>query len=134
MRFRPRSPTPLLLALALLAAPARASTLPADLDGFFSRLADHGFSGSVLVTRHGEILLRKGYGLADRKTGAPVEVDTAFDIGSITKQFTATAILRLEMEGRRKPEDSRPARGGGGPPQAGTTWRFGAWDPMKPFG
>ncbi len=106
MRFRPRSPALLFLALALLAVPARAAgPLPADLDGFFSRLADHGFSGSVLVTRHGETLLRKGYGLADRKTATPVEPETAFDLGSITKQFTATAILRLEMEGKLSTED-----------------------------
>jgi CubicO group peptidase (beta-lactamase class C family) len=88
-----------------MTAPARASTLPASLDGFFARLADYGFSGSVLVTRHGEILLRKGYGLADRKTATPVEPDTAFDVGSITKQFTATAILRLEMDGKLSTAD-----------------------------
>lgn len=106
MRFRPRNPAPLLLALTLLALPARgAESLPASLDGFFSRLADYGFSGSVLVARHGEILLRKGYGLADRKTSTPVEPDTAFDVGSITKQFTATAILRLEMDGKLSTED-----------------------------
>jgi CubicO group peptidase (beta-lactamase class C family) len=105
MRFRPRSPA-LLLALSLLAMPAwGAESLPASLDGFFSRLADYGFSGSVLVTRHGETLLRKGYGLADRKTETPVEPDTAFDVGSITKQFTATAILRLEMDGKLSTED-----------------------------
>ena len=54
----------------------------------------------MLVARHGEILLRKGYGLADRKTGAPVSPQTVFEVGSITKQFTAAAILRLEMEGK----------------------------------
>jgi CubicO group peptidase (beta-lactamase class C family) len=89
--------TTTLLALALLASPVRGSD---SLDDLFSRLADYGFSGSVLVVRHGETLLRKGYGLADRKTGTPVTPDTAFDVGSITKQFTAAAILRLEMEGR----------------------------------
>jgi len=89
--------TTFILTLALLASPARGAD---GLDDFFSRLADYGFSGSVLVVRHGETLLRKGYGLADRKTGAPVTPDTAFDVGSITKQFTAAAILRLEMEGK----------------------------------
>lgn len=89
--------TTTLLTLALLASPARGSD---GLDDLFSRLADHGFSGSVLVVRHGEILLRKGYGLADRKAGTPVTPETAFDVGSITKQFTAAAILRLEMDGK----------------------------------
>lgn len=91
-----------LLTLTLLASPARGSD---GLDDLFSRLADHGFSGSVLVARHGEILLRKGYGLADRKAGTPVTPETAFDVGSITKQFTAAAILRLEMEGKLGTED-----------------------------
>jgi len=100
MSFRPRPFLTLFLALALLAAPARASTVAGSLDDLFSRFEACGFSGSVLVVRHGETLLRKGYGLADRKTGTPVTPDTAFDLGSITKQFTAAAILRLEMEGK----------------------------------
>jgi CubicO group peptidase (beta-lactamase class C family) len=100
MSFRPRPFPTLLLAVALLAAPARASTVAGSLDDLFSRFEACGLSGSVLVVRHGETLLRKGYGLADRKTGTPVAPDTAFDLGSITKQFTAAAILRLEMEGK----------------------------------
>ena len=39
------------------------------------------------------------------KRAAPAEPDTAFDVGSITKQFTATAILRLEMDGKLNTED-----------------------------
>lgn len=72
----------------------------ATLDDLFSRLAAHGFSGAVLVTRHGETLLRKGYGLADRMAGVPVAADTVLSTGSITKQFTAAGILRLEMDGK----------------------------------
>ena len=90
------------LIAALLASRAAAAPPPAagTLDDLFSRLAAHGFSGTVLVTRHGETLLRKGYGLADRSTGSPVTVDTVFSTGSITKQFTAAGILRLEMDGK----------------------------------
>ena len=76
--------TTAILTLALLASPAQGAD---GLDELFSRLADYGFSGSVLVVRHGETLLRKGYGLADRKTGTPVTPATAFDVGSITKQL-----------------------------------------------
>jgi CubicO group peptidase (beta-lactamase class C family) len=95
----------ILISLLAAASPSLAATAPlspvaASVDDLFSRLTAHGFSGSVLVVRHGETVLRKGYGLADQKTGTPVEPETAFEIGSITKQFTAAGILRLEMDGR----------------------------------
>ncbi|HEX4966316.1 MAG TPA: serine hydrolase domain-containing protein [Thermoanaerobaculia bacterium] len=100
----------LLLGLLTLASPAFAlagstNLVSTSIDDLFSRLTAYGFSGSVLVARHGEVLLRKGYGLADHKAGVPVEPDTAFDLGSITKQFTAAAILRLEMEGKLSTSD-----------------------------
>lgn len=57
-----------------------------------------GFSGAVLVARAGEIVLHKGSGFADREREYRSQTDTVFDIGSITKQFTATTILKLEQE------------------------------------
>lgn len=48
----------------------------------------------------------KGYGMADRRRDIPCRPDTIFDIGSITKQFTATAILRLEMAGKLSTNDT----------------------------
>lgn len=63
------------------------------------------FSGSVLAARGGEELFARGYGAADRSTGAAVTPDTRFDIGSLSKQFTAAAILRLESEGRLSVHD-----------------------------
>src|SRR4051794_38861163 len=100
----------ILIALLAAATPSLATTAPsspvgASIDDLFSRLTAHGFSGSVLVVRHGETLLRKGYGLADQKTGAPIVPETAFDLGSITKQFTAAGILRLEMDGKLTTEE-----------------------------
>src|SRR5271168_5034945 len=55
---------------------------------------DH-FSGSVLVARDGEILFTKGYGLANREHNVPNTPETKFRLGSITKQFTAMAIMIL---------------------------------------
>jgi CubicO group peptidase (beta-lactamase class C family) len=97
-------------AAVLLALPGPLCAAPgagpaASIDDLFTRLAAHGFSGAVLVASHGEVLVRKGYGVADRETGAPVTADTAFDVGSITKQFTAAGILRLEMEGKLSTSD-----------------------------
>ena len=63
------------------------------------------FRGNVLVARGGVVLLRKGYGRSDREQDVPYGPDTVFSIGSITKQFTAAAILKLEMQGKLRVED-----------------------------
>lgn len=63
------------------------------------------FSGSVLVARGGRIVLRRGYGQANYELGVPNTPETKFRLGSITKQFTAMAILRLEVQGRLKVTD-----------------------------
>lgn len=53
------------------------------------------FMGSVLVAKGGKILLEKGYGMADIEWNVPNTPDAKFRLGSITKQFTATAIMQL---------------------------------------
>ena len=63
------------------------------------------FSGSVLIAQHGHVLLSKGYGLADRAKKTPNDPQTRFAIGSNTKQFTAVAILLLEVQGKLKVAD-----------------------------
>lgn len=70
------------------------------IDEFMERLAGNGFSGALLVADNGSILLEKGYGAADREKELPVSGDTVFTVGSITKQFTAAAILKLQMQGK----------------------------------
>lgn len=61
---------------------------------------DGRFSGAVLVARHGKPLLREGFGLANREWDIAVTPETEFRIGSLTKQFTATAILELAEQGK----------------------------------
>ena len=78
----------------------------ARIDTHLSRLVPFGFSGAILLAKDGTVLLSRGYGLADREAGTPVTPETVFDIGSITKQFTAAAILKLEMEGKLTVNDS----------------------------
>jgi CubicO group peptidase (beta-lactamase class C family) len=65
---------------------------------------DH-FMGSVLVAQHGRVLFSKGYGMADLKLGVPNTPETEFRIGSITKEFTATAILELQAQGKLSVQD-----------------------------
>lgn len=54
---------------------------------------------AVAVMRGTEIVLAKGYGLADVALGVPATPTTVFEVGSITKQFTAAAIMRLVERG-----------------------------------
>jgi len=60
---------------------------------------------SVLVSQDGKIIYEKGFGYADVGNKVPVTPDTKFRIGSITKQFIATAILKLQEEGKLNVQD-----------------------------
>lgn len=65
------------------------------IDKHLTGLEERGYSGAILVAKDGEIILAKGYGYADRENKVPFHTSTAFTIGSITKQFTGAAIVRL---------------------------------------
>ena len=65
---------------------------------------DH-FMGAILVAKGGHVVIAKGYGMADLKDRVPNRPDTEFRIGSVTKQFTATAILMLQNRGKLNVED-----------------------------
>jgi len=64
-----------------------------------------GYSGSVLVAQNGEILLHRGYGLADRERGIQNNPETLFNVASVAKIFTAAAVLKLEMQGKLRTDD-----------------------------
>lgn len=81
--------------------------------GALAALSAHGdelakkdqFSGTVLVARHGKILLQKAWGRANRETGTPATLDTRFRIGSMNKMFTSVAILQLVEAGKLSLDD-----------------------------
>ena len=88
----------------LWAAPAadvRPEEVVVKVDEYMQACAkrDH-FSGSILVARDGRILFAKGYGLSDREHGVPNTLLTKFRIGSMTKQFTAMAVMILQERGK----------------------------------
>ena len=64
-----------------------------------SEAAADRFSGAVLVARGDEVLFRGAYGLADRGTGEPLTPESRFRIASLSKQFTAAAVLQLQDKG-----------------------------------
>ena len=58
------------------------------------------FSGVVLVARGGVPQFERAYGMADREAGHPNDLETAFNLGSINKFFTAIAIRQLGARGK----------------------------------
>ncbi len=58
------------------------------------------FSGVVLLARDGTPIFRRAWGMADRDAGRPNDFDTRFNLGSINKVFTATAIRQLVAQGK----------------------------------
>jgi CubicO group peptidase (beta-lactamase class C family) len=74
---------------------AMAAYLEASLETGF-------FIGSVLIARAGEVLLSEGYGMANLEHGVANSPQTKFRLGSVTKQFTAAAMLQLQEQGLLK--------------------------------
>ena len=96
----------LLLSALLLAGWCRAQDAASKVDAFISAFAqERRFMGSVLLAREGKVIFKKGYGMANLEHDVPNTPKTKFRLGSITKQFTATAILQLEERGKLKVED-----------------------------
>ena len=84
----------------------RAKTPSEKADALLAGLIETNDPGlAVLVAQDGKILFEKGYGLADREHAVPVIPQTTFRIASITKQFTASAILKLQEEGKLSVDD-----------------------------
>jgi CubicO group peptidase (beta-lactamase class C family) len=74
-----------------------AQNVTAKLDELVGAYAKEGrFNGAVLVATQGKIVLDKGYGLRDVSSNSINDEHSIFKIGSLTKQFTATLILKLQ--------------------------------------
>jgi len=78
---------------------------PRELDAAFSAWAGAGFSGSIAVATGDKFDCLAAYGLADDATATPNTAGTVFDIGSVTKAFTAAAIYHLVDDGRLALDD-----------------------------
>lgn len=68
----------------------------ARLDSMFTRWnKDNNFNGSVLIAKNGKIFLQKSYGIASKEGNVPLTDSTMFQLASVSKVITATAILIL---------------------------------------
>jgi len=99
----------LAILLALAVCPAVPSQEPkpsvSHQSGTVAQLADEflsarDFNGVALVARDGRVLFEKAYGLANRELVVPNKLETKFRLGSVTKQFTAMAIMILAERGK----------------------------------
>jgi CubicO group peptidase (beta-lactamase class C family) len=82
------------------------SDVPITPVRYVERLGAFGYSGILLIRGAGDSSVVSAQGFADRETGAEFNSRTIFDTGSVTKQFTAAAILRLEADGSLTVGDS----------------------------
>lgn len=89
------------LALSIaMAGAAAAQNNPALASKADAYIQAAGIQGSVLLAKNGKVILAKGYGLANMELGVANTPATKFRLGSITKQFTAAAILLLQEKGK----------------------------------
>lgn len=84
---------------------ANNNTLKTKIDTYLNVSFENGYSASVLVAKHGDIILSKGYGWSNRQKKILNTPTTVFNIGSVTKQFTAAAILKLVELGKLNTSD-----------------------------
>lgn len=100
-----------MFAVVLLAGPAAAQDLGTDeqierLDSVFAEYDNTRSPGCVLGVIEGdEVGIARGYGMANLDHGVPIRPGTVFRIGSISKEFTAAAILLLEADGELSIDD-----------------------------
>ena len=87
-------------------SPPGASELASRVEEYMAaRIARNHFSGSILIARDGKVLFSQGYGMANLELDVPNTPQTKFRLGSITKQFTAMAILILQERGKLNVQD-----------------------------
>ncbi len=92
--------------LFLLAASAPGQDLAPKFDEYMNALVNQGrFIGSVLVARDGKVIFSKGSGLANAELDVPNTPQTKFRLGSVTKQFTAAAVMLLQERGKLSVQD-----------------------------
>jgi CubicO group peptidase (beta-lactamase class C family) len=80
--------------------------VPKGIDDIFADWNKPDTPGAaVAVVRNGEIVYKKGYGTANLEYGVPITGDTVFHVASVSKQFTAMALVLLEQDGKLSLED-----------------------------
>lgn len=91
---------------AVFAQPKDDKQLGAEFDKLLSDQFKTNETGcTALVSRNGQIIYKKAFGMANLELNIPMQADNVFRIGSITKQFTSVAILQLMEQGKLSLQD-----------------------------
>ncbi|HZU21366.1 MAG TPA: serine hydrolase domain-containing protein, partial [Terriglobales bacterium] len=94
------------LAIMLMPFCVAAQDRSAQIDAIFRPLVSGASPGcAVLVIKDGQPIFTRGYGMADLRTGTPIDGSTNFRLASLTKQFTATAVMLLVRDGKLHYDD-----------------------------
>ncbi len=92
--------------ISWLATPVLAQSKPALLDTLFSRLyGQKNFNGNVLIAERGTPIFEKSYGRADEQSHRMLDPESVFELASLSKQFTAMAIVLLQKQGKLSYDD-----------------------------
>jgi CubicO group peptidase (beta-lactamase class C family) len=92
--------------LSVQAQTAKTKAMTSEFDKMLSAQFKPGETGcAALVAVKGEIIYKKAFGMADLELNVPMQPDMIFRVGSITKQFTAIAILQLMEQGKLSLQD-----------------------------
>jgi CubicO group peptidase (beta-lactamase class C family) len=78
----------------------------ARIDSFMTAAAEYGMAGTLLVEKDGKVILHQGYGFVNREKKTRATTRTPYLLGSLSKQFTAAAIYKLESQGKLHLVDS----------------------------
>jgi CubicO group peptidase (beta-lactamase class C family) len=92
--------------IALLFNPVEAHQKALRIDSFFRDMqATKGFNGTALIAQHGRVIYKGVFGWADFAKKDSLSVETSFQLASVSKQFTAMAIMMLRERGKLSYED-----------------------------
>lgn len=92
--------------ISRLLSPAEAKRKAYQLDTFFTNLhRKQGFNGTVIVSQYGKPVYRGAFGYGDFKRKDTLTLNTAFQLASVSKQFTAAAIMLLQERGKLSYDD-----------------------------
>jgi CubicO group peptidase (beta-lactamase class C family) len=102
MYNRCMSALPVFLMISLSAAVDRGKQVDELVSGLVSKDSP---GAAVLVVNHGKVAVERGYGVIDLRSRQPIDEHTNFRLASLTKQFTAMAIMLLVKDGKLRYED-----------------------------
>ena len=92
--------------LSQVTPPGKSEDLAARMDRVSAEVYKPDVPGAaIIVVRNGEVIFRKGYGVANLELSVPIKPEMVFRLASVTKQFTAVAILMLAEQGKLSLQD-----------------------------